>query len=234
MSQYVFKRYELKYIISFEQYNLILRKIKNYLSKDKYGEVTIQSLYYDTDNYRLIRNSIEKPIYKEKLRLRSYGLATNDSKLFLELKKKYEKIVYKRRIELINSNTLDLYSTLEEGGQIGHEIKYFLNYYKNLKPSMLLLYDREAYINNELDLRITFDKNVRYRKENLDLSYSLEGVNLLNNNEVLMEIKTSKAYPLWLVKLLNENHIYKTSFSKYGTAYQLELKKKLKGEKVYA
>lgn len=234
MSQCVFKRYELKYVLTKEQYQIVLNKIKEYLALDKYGEVTIQSLYYDTDNYRLIRNSIERPIYKEKIRLRSYGLATKDSKVFLELKKKYEKIVYKRRIELSNCNTFDLFSTLEEKGQIGHEIKYFCDYYGNLKPSILLLYDREAYINKELDLRITFDRNVRYRKENLDLTTSLEGINLLNDNEVLMEIKTSRSYPLWLVRLLNDNHIYKSRFSKYGTAYQLELKKKLKGVNVYA
>ena len=107
MSQCVFKRYELKYVLTKEQYQIVLNKIKEYLALDKYGEVTIQSLYYDTDNYRLIRNSIERPIYKEKIRLRSYGLATKDSKVFLELKKKYEKIVYKRRIELSNCNTYD-------------------------------------------------------------------------------------------------------------------------------
>lgn len=234
MSQCVFKRYELKYILTKEQYYIVINKIKEYLSLDKYGEVTIQSLYYDTDNYRLIRNSIERPIYKEKIRLRSYGLAKEDSKVFLELKKKYEKIVYKRRIELNNPNTLDLFSTLEEKGQIGQEIKYFCDYYGNLKPSMLLLYDREAYINKDLDLRITFDRNVRYRNDNLNLTTSLDGINLLDNGEVLMEIKTSRCYPLWLVRLLNNNKIYKSRFSKYGTAYQLELKKRLKGVKTYA
>lgn len=229
MSQCVFKRYELKYILTNEEYQLILNKVIEYLTPDKYGEITIQSLYYDTDNYRLIRNSIEKPIYKEKLRIRSYGLATNDSKIFLELKKKYDKIVYKRRIELPYMNLNKIFFSLDNHGQIGKEIKYFCSHYENLKPSMLLLYDRMAYINKDLDLRITFDKNVRYRKDNLNLTSNLDGISLLEDGKVLMEIKTSRAYPLWLVRLLNENHIYKTRFSKYGTAYQLELKKKLKG-----
>ena len=234
MSQYVFKRYELKYILTGKQYELILNKIKEYLSKDNYGDVTIQSLYYDTDNNRIIRNSLERPVYKEKIRLRSYGLASNQSKVFFELKKKCDGVVYKRRIELLYSHTNDFFSTLDCEGQIGKEIKYFCDYYGDLKPSMLLLYDREAYVNKELDLRITFDKNVRYRNNNLSLDKSLDGINIFNNGEILMEIKTSKSYPLWLVRLLNDNHIYKTRFSKYGTAYKLEQKKKLEGVNVYA
>lgn len=226
MSKLIFKRYELKYKLSKSEYEQILNGISNYLSKDNYGEVTIQSLYYDTDNYRLIRSSLERPTYKEKVRLRSYGLASKDKPVFLELKKKCDKIVYKRRIELTQYHTNDIFNEIDDYGQIANEIKYCNQYYGSLKPSMLLLYDRTAYIDNDSDLRITFDRNVRYRSDNLDLSKSLDGIKLLDNDEVLMEIKTSGAYPMWLVRLLNDNHIYKTRFSKYGKAYQLELENK--------
>ncbi len=235
MNKYVFKRYELKYILTPEQYKNILEGLNGHLSIDKYGETTIQSLYYDTPSFLLIRNSIERPLYKEKIRVRSYGLATHESIVFLELKKKYEKVVYKRRIEIKEKELEDFFNgVVEDDTQIKKEIRYFLNYYKNLKPGMLLLYDRTAYTQKESDLRITFDKNVRYRTKDLNLTTSLEGTPVLQDNKVVMEIKTGIGYPRWLVDLLNENKVYKNRFSKYGTVYQLELAKFLnKEEKVH-
>ena len=237
MNKYVFKRYELKYILTPKQYNIILKEIKNHLSLDQYGETTIQSLYYDTDSYRLIRNSIERPDYKEKIRVRGYGVVNEDTKVYLELKKKNEKVVYKRRIEIKVKDIEDFINgRLETKTQIEKEIVYFCNFYGELKPSLLLLYEREAYSKEGEDLRITFDKNTRYRVEDLKLSTNLQGTPLLDKGEILMEIKTSKGYPWWLVDLLNKNKVYKSRFSKYGTAYQLELKKKKqikKGEECY-
>lgn len=210
----IFKRYELKYILDRNQYENLLISIKDKMNSDKYSESTIQSLYYDTIDYLLIRRSIEKPIYKEKLRLRSYGIAMDDSLVFLEIKKKYEGIVYKRRIV---SRLRDINEKRDD--QISREIDYFKKFYQTLKPMMLLIYDRSAYYLD--DLRVTFDKNIRYRDSDLNLTSSLTGNEVLNDNKLLLEIKTSTSIPLWLVKLLNENHIYKTSFSKYGEAYKL-------------
>ena len=98
--QTVFQRYELKYILTAKQKEKVLQAIEPYMALDQYGRTTIRNVYFDTDNYRLIRRSIEKPAYKEKLRLRSYGQAEADSAVFVELKKKYQKIVYKRRVSL--------------------------------------------------------------------------------------------------------------------------------------
>lgn len=227
MIKYVIKRYELKYIITPSQYEVIMEVIKNNLCLDKYGETTIQSLYYDTDSKLLIRNSIERPIYKEKIRVRSYGIANSEANVFLELKKKFNKIVFKRRI-LIKEKDVNSFinNGTEKPNQIEKEIMYFCNYYKNLKPSMLLLYDRSAYISESSNLRITFDKNTRYRTNDLNLCSHLKGTPLFQNGEILMEIKTELGYPRWLIDLLNENKIYRTRFSKYGTAYEIELKKK--------
>ena len=140
----VFKRYEIKYMLSAEQYKLVLEQIKKHTKEDEYGEETIQSLYYDTDTFLLIRNSIEKPLYKEKLRARSYGLATPDTKVFLELKKKYDKVVYKRRIsveEKLLSTKINI-PINENMSQVEKEIAYCSNFYGGLKPKMLLLYER--------------------------------------------------------------------------------------------
>lgn len=238
MANYVFQRNELKYIITKEQYHLLLKEIQNHLSIDQYGQTTIQSLYYDTDTYLLIRNSIERPLYKEKIRVRSYGLNDSNKDVFLELKKKANGVVFKRRVNL-KENEIDDILKLginKENKQIVDEIIYFSRFYKTLKPKILLLYDRTAYIDNTTDLRITFDKRPRYRTNNLNLHTNLEGKLLLDENKILMEIKTSNGYPLWLIKLLSENKVYKTSFSKYAAAYQIELtaqQEKIKEEKLY-
>ena len=219
MAKNVFHRLEFKYILNIEQYNAIISTIREIMNHDEYGDKTIQSLYFDTPNYRLIRESIEKPYFKEKLRLRSYGLINKDSEVFLEMKRKSEKVVYKRRVKVTEDEAFDFISNKTDGDddQISKELKYFRDYYQNLEPKILLLYDREAY---NLDrLRVTFDTNIRYRLNDLNLSTSLEG-NLLDEGLIMMEVKTIHAIPLWLVKLLSDNHIYKTSYSKYGTAYK--------------
>ena len=228
LDKYVISRNEIKYKLTYQQFCLVYKQVQLHLPEDEYGETAIQSLYYDTSNFLLIRNSLEKPTYKEKIRARSYGLASPDKKVFLELKKKCNGVVFKRRISLKEK---ELNSFIEDENyknqtQIEREIKYFCYLYKGLKPSMLLIYDRIAYHDTELDLRVTFDKNIRYRTTELDLCSGLHGDLILPQGEVMMEIKTGGAYPRWLIDLLNDNKIYKTSFSKYGQAYKLEELKK--------
>lgn len=228
MSNKVFKRMEIKYIIDKEKLDIILPVIKTYLSPDPYGEKTIQSLYFDTNDNCLIRNSIEKPTYKEKLRLRSYGLIKKEDIAFLELKKKYNGVVFKRRILLSEEEAMNFINkkiNLKKE-QIAKEIEYFINYYKDLSPKFLILYDRIAFYQLNSDLRITFDYNIRYRKTNLNLHTNLNGKLIEEvKNKVVMEIKSAYSMPIWLAKLLNENKIYKQSFSKYGEAYIYELEK---------
>ncbi len=227
----IFKRHELKYLLSHEQRQMIESALAEYMIPDEYGESTICNLYYDTPDYRLIRRSIEKPIYKEKLRMRSYGRATEDKIVFLELKKKYKGIVYKRRISLDYEQAreyTDCGGPLPENSQIAKEINYFCKFYKNLSPAVYLCYDRTAYFSaTDRDLRITFDRNIMWRQEKLDLSVKPYGEQLLSDGQSLMEIKAAGAMPLWLVDLLNKGGIRRTSFSKYGTAYGVILKNKL-------
>lgn len=222
MVDFVFERYEQKYCISSSLYDKFLPLIQNYLVMDKYGITTIQSLYYDTDDYRLIRNSIEKPIYKEKLRVRCYGLNDDNRDIYIEMKRKYDGIVYKRRLACKEDS---IEQTIDDcTSQIGKEISYFYHYYGTLKPKMMILYDRIAYYDQNSDLRITFDFVIRYRKENLNFHSTLEGKSLFDSDTVLMEIKSSHPFPLWLCSFLSKEQIFKCSFSKYGYAYQLEIK----------
>lgn len=222
--QTVFKRYELKYIVTRQQKERLLLAMAPHMALDRYGRTTIRNLYFDTDNYRLIRHSIEKPAYKEKLRIRSYCKATCDTPVFVELKKKYRGIVYKRRIalpEVEAVNWLCKGNTCHTQSQITEEIDYFISYYQTLHPTVFLSYEREAYYTKDgSDFRITFDEHILCRQEDLSLQTEADGSLLLDDEFSLMEIKCSGGIPLWLTKTLTEERIYKTSFSKYGTAYQ--------------
>lgn len=220
----VFKRYEYKYLISSKQKNRIIKAIEPYILPDKYGHTTIRNIYFDTDNYRLIRCSIEKPCYKEKLRIRSYCKATKDDTVFVELKKKYKSVVYKRRVSLSEGDAMNW---IVEGSenikntQICDEINYFIDFYKTLHPTIFLSYERDAfYCRNIPDFRITFDENILCRQYDLTLQSEPYGDAILKPDMVIMEIKCSGGIPLWMTKILSEEHIYKTSFSKYGTAYK--------------
>lgn len=220
----VFKRYEYKYLLTIEQKEKILKTMEPYMKLDAYGKTTIRNLYFDTDTYLLIRRSLEKPVYKEKLRLRSYAQTDSDSQIFVELKKKYKKVVYKRRISMSEEEAMLWFRhniTPDEKSQILNEIEYFLQYYKKLHPTMFISYEREAYYGNDnTDFRITFDDNILCRQTDLSLQCGIYGTPILPNGIVLMEIKCSGGIPLWLTSILSNEHLYKTSFSKYGTAYQ--------------
>ena len=220
----VFKRYEIKYLITKEQKNIILEAIDPYMALDEYGRTTIRNIYYDTDTFRLIRDSIEKPVYKEKLRVRSYCTADEKSTVFVELKKKYKSVVYKRRVSMTEDQAtrwLAKQADPPKRSQITDEIDYFVKYYETLHPAVFLSYEREAYFSKAGDdFRVTFDENILYRRDELSLSVEPYGTEILPEGYSLMEIKTSGGMPLWMVKVLTDNSIFKTSFSKYGNAYR--------------
>lgn len=236
--QMIFKRYEIKYLITSEQLALIQEEFKKHMIADEHGESTICSLYFDTPSFQLIRRSLEQPVYKEKLRLRSYGVADANTNVFVELKKKYNKIVYKRRVTLREQDAMRylLSGEIDKHTQITNEIDYFKSFYSGLAPSMLLMYKREAYYaKDDRDFRVTFDHDVLWRDYDLSLDKGIYGTPILDANQILMEVKTRDAIPLWMTKLLNDNHIYKKSFSKYGTAYQTKMKNQMKeGKRNYA
>ena len=233
-----FKRYEYKYLLNRSQRRYVEREMAAHMMPDKYGKTTICNIYFDTPDYRLIRKSLEKPVYKEKLRLRSYGRAAEDSTVFLELKKKYDGVVYKRRISLREQDAMDFLlqgEALPKENQISREIEYFCRFYGNLQPAMYLAYDRVAWFCDEdPNLRITFDSNIRFREWDFDLKHAPNGRQLLGAGQSLMEIKAAGSMPLWLVDILNTAEIRKTSFSKYGTAYSILLEERETRRNSYA
>lgn len=218
----VMKRYELKYIISEKQENFLKDRLKGHLFVDEFGKTSIASLYYDTPDYRFIRMSNEKPTFKEKLRLRSYGLTDDSSPVFLELKRKAYGVVYKRRIKSTISEIEDYLKGETDSlgeGQINMELSYFISQ-NELVPACLIIYDRTAYYEPNGDLRLTIDNNPRFRMDDLDLRISMDGEPLLPEGYSILEVKVQGAMPLWLARILDEGKIYKTSFSKYGEAYK--------------
>lgn len=218
---YYFHRVEMKYKISMKQKEALMNQIQSYLIHDEFGKSTIMSLYLDTPTHELIRNSMEASSYKEKLRIRSYGVISKNEAVFLELKKKYQGVVYKRRVKMNYQDVLDYIDChiKPDDSQIMSEIDYLVNFYHDLRPSFLIAYEREAFfVKNNDDLRITFDFNIRYRQNHLGLDNAY-GKKILQDDEVLLEIKSQDALPLWLVHILSELRIYPQSFSKYKTAY---------------
>ncbi len=219
--RYSFERYEKKYLLTPGAADELQKAMRERLRPDEYGRYPLCNIYYDTDDWRLVRASIERPVYKEKLRVRSYGVPGNDSKVFAEIKKKYKGVVYKRRITIGVNDAAPFLSLSEKRdyGQIGREIEYFQNLYHSV-PKVFIGYDRTAYAGIEdSELRITFDTNIRFRTDALDLLAGDYGTPLEIPGGVLMEIKVPGVYPLWLTRLLSERKIFPVSFSKYGYCY---------------
>ena len=227
----VFNRYEHKYMLNREQFEKVIKILDEHMVMDSHNEnhtpYTIANIYFDTPDDYLIRTSLSKPEYKEKLRLRAYGLPDSDSKVFLEIKKKFNGIVNKRRTKL---KLAEAYSFVVTGKapepkdymntQVLHELEYFLKIY-DLSPKLYLAYDRIAYFEKDnKDLRISFDMNIRSRRYDLALEKGDYGEKLLPDGVYLMEIKTSLAKPLWLTHMLADLDIRRTRFSKYGTEFK--------------
>jgi hypothetical protein len=229
MSIEVFNRYEKKFIVDQATYEAILNLIEDNMELDPYnvknGFYTISNLYCDTPNDDLIKKSLSKPIYKEKLRLRAYGVPELESKVFLEIKKKYKGLVNKRRTTLLLDEAYAFLASNEipeskpyQNRQVLKEINFMLHQY-DLKPIVYIAYDRQAFFTG--DFRVTFDTNIRTRRYDLGLEYGDYGDQLIDDGKWLMEVKAGKTLPMWFVKLLSDHKLYATSFSKYGREYQL-------------
>lgn len=224
--KHIFKRKEKKYPISLKQYNKLRTLMTEHTEEDQYGLHTINSLYYDTDDYQLIQKSIDKPKYKEKFRVRVYGEANAESMSFLEIKKKFKGVVYKRRLSL-PYNHVDQFLTARDEEtfekpvekQIASEIDWLFTRLP-LKPKVLVAYDRIAMFGKEdPDFRITFDFNIRYRLDELDLRNGSYGARVAPEMDVLMEVKALGSYPIWFAEFLSELEIYPSSFSKFAQVY---------------
>ena len=232
MAVEIFSRYELKYIISDELFRIFKKQLDGRLEADKYCRhdsfYTICNIYYDTADNEIIRKSIDKPVYKEKIRLRSYGVVKSDDIVFFEIKKKYDGCVFKRRTEL---TLAEAYNYINGGKMpeardeldrlVKNEIDFFVHKYKSLMPKVFISYDRIAmYGITDKSFRVTFDSNIRTRRYDLSLDKGIYGDLLMPADCWLMEVKTKDSIPLWFARLLSKYRIYPVSFSKYGTEYK--------------
>lgn len=221
MSGNIFRRVEKKYLLTKEEKDNLFNLIWPYIEEDKYFKSIISNIYFDTVDNDIIINSIDKPIFKEKLRLRSYTVPVDmDSEVFLEIKRKFKGVVGKRRVSLKLKDFYDFYDNRDyEKSQIFEEIRYAFDYY-GLVPKIFVGYDRVSYKGKDDEgLRITFDSNLRSRFDNLRLEYEDTGDNYFDCDMYIMEIKTLGAMPFWLVDSLSKLKIYPISFSKVGRIY---------------
>lgn len=236
-NQMIFQRYEFKYILDLGQLEKVMAAMAPHVVPDEYSHSSIRNLYLDTPDFRLIRRSLEKPVYKEKIRVRSYGRAGTEEPVFVELKKKYRSVVYKRRISMPQNQALGCVAGTQcwPDSQIGAELAYALDFYRTLRPAVFLSYERNSFrgVEDE-DFRITFDTDIRYRHKELTLDSDTWGIPILPSGQVLMEVKVAGGLPLWMARVLSEQGVFKTSFSKYGTAYQDMLHIGQRGEHRYA
>lgn len=216
-----FKRGEKKFLLDSTRYNEFLSLLEGKMKIDQYGRHTILNIYCDNKSAESIHKSISKPVYKEKLRLRSYGVPDDDTQVFLEIKKKYKGVVYKRRAQIDYKQAWEYLNGSGElcGSQQAREIDY-LKHRMNLEPYVFIGYDRIAmYGIEDPELRITFDTNIRYRYDDLDLRNGDAGKLLYKDKIYLMEIKCAGALPIWLTDILSKEHTYPLSFSKVGKAF---------------
>ncbi|MBQ6493763.1 MAG: polyphosphate polymerase domain-containing protein [Erysipelotrichaceae bacterium] len=220
-----FRRFEKKYLLTEQQYQMLLEKLKDYVEPDMFYESKIRSIYYDNERFEMIRRSIEKPEYKEKLRIRSYDEAADDDMVFVEFKKKLDGIVYKRRTKARCADVIDdIYTADFVDEQIGNEIKYALNYYGKVKPAVYIGCTRTSYVGKQdKRLRITFDRDIAYRMK--DLSLRSDKNDKAVTEMTVMELKIPEAMPLWLTQILDELKVYPHSFSKVGTAFLSEVRR---------
>lgn len=227
----VFNRREVKYMLTEDDKNALLEVLSDKMESDKFNKdmkpYSICNLYLDTPSDELIVKSLEKPVFKEKIRLRSYGQVSLDDKVFLESKKKFKGVVNKRRTSIILSDAYNYFenATIPSGyaklnGQVMKEIDYIMHFYP-LKPKVYLSYDRWAFFEKgNSDFRLTIDTNIQTRRTDLRLDSPAYGKPILEEGQFLMEAKAFKAFPLWFVHFLSERGINKISFSKYGTEYK--------------
>lgn len=234
----VFKRYERKYLVTKEQQEALLHRISSRLIPDSYcrnnQKYHIYNIYFDTENNDIIRHSCGKPYFKEKLRFRAYDNYYQTGEAYLEMKRKIGKMVIKRRIDMradeVENFIINGVKPLREDMQKVNELAYFISLY-DLKPAVFIAYDRIAYsVKDDPETRITFDSNIRTRRNRLSFEEGTDGDILLNNDFAVLEIKFPEATPFWLSKELSSLQIYPHSFSKYGQEYKAMINKKIECE----
>lgn len=229
--QSIFERVEAKYVITRKQYELLMNELTDRLTPDRFPHSDISSIYFDTDDFRLIRTSLDKGCYREKLRLRSYCLKDDSSEVFIEMKKKYHGVTYKRRQAVTYRQAMNyiLFGKMPFDSQILKEVDYLMNKYPDLKPKVLIRYQRDSFSGiDDPSLRITFDYQIEYSTDNLTLFNRNPEKKLTDNDTIIMEVKSLNAMPLWMTSVLDKMNIFSGNFSKYTRIYTNDIMKGVK------
>ncbi len=236
MAKHTFERREKKMLIDNTQVNDFVNDILEYMTPDEYnvgGEpYMISNIYFDDDGDNVIRHSVSKPQFKEKLRIRSYGVPDKDTKVYIEIKRKLKGIGTKRRAKL---PLWQLNEYLEMGKhpdgikyideQVLREIDYYRATY-HVSPKIYISYMRNAYFGKEdKKFRLTLDKEITTRRYDLDLSLGSYGEQLLPEGKTLLEVKFEGAVPLWFARIMSKYSLSFTPYSKYGTEFKLAQRK---------
>jgi len=232
--QHIFKRYEKKYLITGEQAAIVEAALASHMTADQFDTYWVQNLYFDTDNWDVIQTSMQRPYYKEKMRLRCYGALEETEQVFMEIKKKYDGVVYKRRIGLpLGLLSRPFGDLLDEGSvQIARELAFYLQS-TQVAEKMFISYRRKAFSGKEdTGLRVTFDSDIRYRLDHLHFYEPSRGRSVMQAGYQLMEIKTPTSIPLWFARLCSENGIFSASYSKYAICYTDYLQRRHAGKRV--
>lgn len=232
MALEIFRRKEQKYLITVNQYEALLVSLAPYMRSDKNGKggrYTVTSLYFDSPNHQIYYETKNKLKYRQKLRLRVYDETDENGTAFFEVKQKHKKVVNKRRLlmpirEANRYLAKDLEAPLENyetsNEQVMKEIHYFRQFY-NLQPEMIVSYDRHAMHGiDDAELRLTFDFNLRSRKEDLFVEHGSYGDYFINPNLVVLEVKVNDSVPLWLARILQSLECEQRSASKFCTSIE--------------
>jgi SPX domain protein involved in polyphosphate accumulation len=218
----VFERREDKYTLTPEQVEEVSRRIAPYVKPDIYFKYTVHSIYCDSPDSELVINGLQKSKYRIKLRLRAYQDPDGTEPVFLETKKKYGEIVYKKRLQMEEKEAMDFLNGITDMHRTGNtasEIAYLRDFYR-LSPKVLILYERTCYAAlDEADVRVTFDRNIRYRIHDVNLQEKGDE-RPLQAGKIVMEVKAMHRYPIWLTRILSDMQLYQCAFSKYGTIYR--------------
>lgn len=243
MAQEIFKRFELKYLLTRAEYAALRSAILPRMAYDKYGDpegkYNIVSLYYESSDKRIYYETMNKLRFRQKLRLRVYDQADLSSNAFIEVKQKFKNVVNKRRSIIPLGEAYDILShpyneqsianAQASNPQILREALHFKGLY-HLQPAVVVSYDRQAFsgtADSEKDLRVTFDYNIMCRSDNLGLENGPKGYPIIDYDTVILEVKVSNSVPFWLARILSELEFVKQGFSKYCTSIDLLEEKKL-------
>ena len=226
-----FSRYEFKFPVKYDDMDRMLDDLAPYVGQDEHtdenGYYTISSIYLDNDTWQCFYETINRDKYRQKVRLRVYGSVDNNSICFFELKAKFKGLVGKRRVKMRLGDAMTFIKECNAGHdpdintfecsnrQILKELKHII-LTKSLKPTVVVSYERLAlFSKDDPDLRITFDVNIRTRDTELDLTKGTGGDYVTSEDTAILEVKTSKNIPYWLVGILKKYNYKDQTFSKY-------------------